>query len=382
MWLISSKSNPPICFCRLPSCIRRRYGTPIFATHEAVLHYSQISERPKGKDSTIYIVQSAVSSVFSFSLSMLGPFLLLLFHKDKLMDAEPEFSFTATGLLEYFKYYLSTIIREHNELYAIGVICIVVIISILFKNCFIYLSYRVLAPLRNRVMQRLRGDLYSKILDLPIGYFTEQRKGDINSRMSNDANEIEWSIISTLEGLIKEPLTILIVLTMLIFLSPQLSLFLLILLPLTGFIIGRVSRSLRKQSGAAQEEMGTLMSILDETLGGLRVIKAFNAEKLLRKRFSTSNETLTHLRNRMIFRKDLASPLSEFLGILVLCCVLYFGGKLVLGGSSIEPDTFITYILFFVQIINPAKITFNCILQCTARQLCYKAYRRYCQRTG
>ena len=286
---------------------------------------------------------------------MLGPFLQLLFYKEKLLNAAPAFRFTATGILDYFKYYLSTLIREHSEMHALGAICVIIIISIFFKNLFIYLAYRVLGPLRNRIMQRLRADLYSKILDLPIGYFTEQRKGDITSRMSNDANEIEWSIISTLEGLIKEPLSIIIILTVLIFLSPQLSLFLLILLPLTGFIIGRVSRSLRKQSTQSQEEMGTLMSILDETLGGLRVIKAFNAEKLLRTRFFTSNETLTHLRNKMIFRKDLASPMSEFMGVLVLCCVLYFGGRLVLAGSSIEPDTFITYIVFFTQIINPAK---------------------------
>lgn len=286
---------------------------------------------------------------------MLGPFLQLLFYKEKLLNAAPVFRFTANGMLDYFKYYLSTLIRENSEMHALGAICVIIIISIFFKNLFIYLAYRVLGPLRNRIMQRLRSDLYSKILVLPIGYFTEQRKGDITSRMSNDANEIEWSIISTLEGLIKEPLTILIILSVLIFLSPQLSLFLLVLLPLTGFIIGRVSRSLRKQSTQSQEEMGTLMSILDETLGGLRVIKAFNAEKLLRSKFFTSNETLTHLRNKMIFRKDLASPMSEFLGVLVLCCVLFFGGRLVLEGGTIEPDTFITYIVFFTQIINPAK---------------------------
>lgn len=313
----------------------------------------------KGKIA-LYILFNLLSVIFSlFSLGMLAPFLQLLFHKEQLLNARPVFTFSATGILESFKYYLSTLMRDHNEIYALGAICIIVIISVLLKNCFIYLSYRMLGPLRNRVMQRLRGDLYSKILGLPIGYFTEQRKGDINSRMSNDANEIEWSIISTLEGLIREPLTIIIILSVLIFLSPQLSLFLLILLPVTGFIIGRVSRSLRKQSTHAQEEMGTLMSVLDETLGGLRVIKAFNAEKLLGKKFNASNETLTHLRNRMIFRKDLASPLSEFLGVLVLCCVLYFGGKLVLADNLIQSDTFITYIIFFTQIINPAKSLSN-----------------------
>lgn len=304
----------------------------------------------------LYILFNLLSVFFSlFSLAMLAPFLQLLFGKEKLVDAQPDFSFSANGLLNSIKYYLSSLIREHNESYALGAICIFIITAIFFKNVFIYLSYRILAPMRNRVMKRLRSDLYKKILDLPVGYFTEQRKGDITSRMSNDANEIEWSVISTLEGLIREPLTIIIILSVLVFLSPQLSLFLLILLPLTGFIIGRISRSLRKQSTHAQEEMGTLMSILDETLGGLRVIKAFNAEALLNSRFVASNETLTRLRNKMVFRKDLASPMSEFLGVLVLSCVLYFGGRLVLGGTDIEPDTFITYIVFFVQIINPAK---------------------------
>lgn len=304
----------------------------------------------------LYVLFNLLSVVFSlFSLAMLAPFLQLLFGKEQLVETEPGFSFSANGILNSFKFYLSNLIRDHSEVYALGAICVFIIISVFLKNVFIYLSYRILAPMRNRVMKRLRADLYTKILQLPIGYFTEQRKGDITSRMSNDANEIEWSVISTLEGLIKDPLTILIILGVLVFLSPQLSLFLLVLLPLTGFIIGRVSRSLRKQSTHAQEEMGTMMSILDETLGGLRVIKAFNAEPQIETKFLGSNEKLTHLRNRMVFRKDLASPLSEFLGVLVLSCVLYFGGRLVFEGSEIQPDTFITYIVFFTQIITPAK---------------------------
>ncbi len=304
----------------------------------------------------VYMLFNLLSVVFSLvSLAMLAPFLQLLFHKEGLVETAPEFSFSASGMLNYLKYYLSTLIKEHNEMYALGAICVLIIVAIFFKNIFIYLSYRVLAPIRNSIMNRLRADLYSKLLDLPIGYFTEQRKGDINSRMSNDAHEIEWSIIGTLEGLLKEPLTIIVILSILVILSPQLSLFLLVLLPVTGFIIGRVSRSLKKQSNSAQEEMGTLMSILDETLSGLRVIKAFNAENLLRTRFFKSNDTFTYLRNKIVFRRDLASPMSEFLGVLVLCCVLYFGGRLVFSGSSIEPDTFITYIVFFTQIINPAK---------------------------
>jgi len=304
----------------------------------------------------LYILFNLLSVFFSlFSLAMLAPFLQLLFGKEKLMEARPEIGFSASGLLDGLKYFLSQLIRQHSESYALAAICGIIITAIFFKNLFVYLSYRVLAPMRNRVMSRLRADLYSKILDLPIGYFTEQRKGDIISRMSNDANEVEWSVMSTLEGLIREPMTILIILAVLIVLSPLLSLFLFILLPFTGFILGRLSRSLKKQSSSAQHEAGALMSILDETLGGLRVIKAFNAEAILRTKFFESNEAFNNLRNKMIFRRDLASPMSEFLGVVVLSCVLWFGGQLVLGDGSIAPDTFITYIVFFTQIINPAK---------------------------
>jgi subfamily B ATP-binding cassette protein MsbA len=304
----------------------------------------------------LYVLFNLLSVLFSLvSLAMLAPFLQLLFGKEQGVRFKPDWHWTAESILANLKYILTKLIDEHNQIYALGFICIVITISILFKNVFLYLSYRVLAPMRNHVMTRLRSDLYAKILELPIGYFTEQRKGDIISRMSNDANEIEWSVMATLEGLIREPMTILIILVSLVMLSPWLSLFLLVLLPLMGFLIGRVSRSLKKQSSTAQQEMGTLMSILDETLGGLRVIKAFNAEKLLRSKFFSSNEFLNNIRNKMMFRRDLASPMSEFLGVLVLVCVLYFGGILVFQRQILEPEAFITYIVFFTQIINPAK---------------------------
>ena len=303
-----------------------------------------------------YVLFNLLSIVFSLvSLAMLAPFLKLLFAETLPPPIKPErLSFSANSVIEYLQYFLSKIIVEHGKASALAYICLIIIIAIFFKNLCTYLSYRVLAPIRNHVMTRLRADLYNKILQLPIGFFTEQRKGDIISRMSNDMNEIEWSIIGTMEGLIREPLTILIILTTLVFLSPGLSLMLFILLPATGFIIGRISRSLRKQSGEAQVEQGFLMSVLDETLGGLRVIKAFNAEKKLRETFFKSNSTLNHLRNKIAFRRDMASPLSEFLGVVVLSIILWFGGQMVLG-ERVAPDTFITYIVFFTQIINPSK---------------------------
>ena len=201
------------------------------------------------------------------SLALLAPFLQMLFSEDKTTIVKPTFSFSANGVQDFIKFEMNQLIILHSKTYALAAVCILIVISVFFKNIFIYLSYRVLAPMRNYVMTKLRSDLYAKILELPIGFFTEKRKGDIISRMSNDANEIEWSVMSTLEGLIRDPLQILIILTIMVLMSPALSLFLLVLLPLTGFIIGRVSRSLKKQSTSSQEQLGTLMSILDETLG-------------------------------------------------------------------------------------------------------------------
>jgi subfamily B ATP-binding cassette protein MsbA len=303
----------------------------------------------------LYFLFNLLSILFSLvSLAMLAPFLQLLFGLEKTVDVEPVFNWSASGLMNYMKFHLSQLIRV-SPVYALKMICITIIITIFLKNAFLYLSYRVLAPMRNYVMTKLRADLYTKILELPIGYFTEQRKGDIISRMSNDVNEVEWSVVAALETLIKEPLTIIIVLVSLIFLSPALSLFLLILLPAMGFIIGRVSRSLKRQSTTAQEQQGLLLSVLDETLGGLRVIKAFNAEKIIGNKFFGINKHLNHIRNAMNFRRDLASPMSEFLGVMVLTAILWFGGQLVLQKQILEPAAFITYIVFFTQIINPAK---------------------------
>jgi ATP-binding cassette, subfamily B, bacterial MsbA len=304
-----------------------------------------------------YVIFNLFAVVFSLvSLAMLAPFLQLLFGKDKLVNIKPELTFSANSVLNYLKYIISELIRNHGPNYALGCISLIIIIAILFKNLFTYLSYMVLAPIRNHVMTRLRSDLYVKILQLPIGYFTDQKKGDIISRMSNDVNDIEWSIIGTLEGVIRDPLTILIILAGLIVISPILSLFLLVLLPVTGFLIGRLSRSLKKQSTESQEELGVLMSILEETLSGIRIIKAFNAEKILENKFIKTNTALNVLRNKMAFRKDLASPMSEFMGVLVLSIILWIGGTMVLGNEhNLEADGFITYIVFFTQIIPPSK---------------------------
>lgn len=275
------------------------------------------------------------------------------------MLSKPEAIQGSDDLITYINYQISNIIVSNGSkgpVLALALICIIVVLSVLLKNLFLYFSFYVLAPIKNSIMTRLREELYDKLLQLPIGFFTEQRKGDVMSRMTNDIGELEGSVVGTMEGFIKDPLNIIIILGTLIFISPQLSLFLFIFLPLTGLLIGRISRALKKHSNTAAIMLGEALSVLDETLGGLRVIKAFNAEKLLQTKFNTTNNDLYHLRNRMQFRRDLASPLSEFLGVMVLCGILWFGGRLVLGGQSgLKAEAFIMYVSIFTQIINPAK---------------------------
>lgn len=314
----------------------------------------------KGKI-VLYFIFTLFSIAFSIiSLGTLPFFLQLIFFPDKLVATRPEAIKSSNDVVQLVNFELSELIRNNGAegpVIALGYICILIIVTVFLKNVFYYLSFYILTPIKNSVSTRIRAEMYNKLLMLPIGYFTEQRKGDVMSRMTNDIGELDGSVVGTLEGLIKDPLTIIIFLSALIYLSPQLSLFLLVFLPLTAVIIGRISRSLKKQSNTAAVKLGEGLSILDETLTGLRVIKAFNAERLLRNRFFNINDDLFHLRNKMQFRRDLASPLSEFLGVTVLCGILWIGGRMVLGGLAGELTAagFIMYIAIFTQILTPAK---------------------------
>ena len=303
----------------------------------------------------LFIILAIVFSVVS--IGSLPFFIDLIFTKGKADVLKPEVVNNSQDFIRYISYYLQELIKTDGKVYVLAFICVMVLIAVFLKNVFTYLSYYILAPMRNGVMNRLRKELFQKILIMPIGYFTEQRKGDIMSRMTNDVGELEGSVVGTVEGLIKDPLNLIILLGTLVFISPKLSLFLLIFLPVTGFIIGRISRTLKKQSNAAAIKQGEALSVLDETLSGLRVIKAFTAERLVGKKFEEHNEALFHVKNKMQYRRDLASPLSEFLGVLILCGILYFGGQLVLGGNAggLTDKGFIMYIGIFTQIISPAK---------------------------
>jgi subfamily B ATP-binding cassette protein MsbA len=305
-----------------------------------------------------YLVFNLLSIIFALvSIAMLAPFIEILFSdRAAPITKQPRFVFSSDGVMNQLGYWLSYSKINYGPAKTLLAVCLLILISILFKNLFLYLGFRMLIPLRNRIMTNFREDLYDKILVLPVSYFTEQRKGDMMSRMSNDMNEIEWSIIGALEGLIKDPLNLIVVLAFLIFLSPMLSLVMLVLLPVAGFILGRVSKSLKRESGEAQHQQGLLLSILDETLGGLRVVKAFNAEKLMRNRFFGTNNLLNQIRIRMAFKRDLASPMSEFLGVMIFCCILLIGGYMVFAHKGgLTSAAFITYLGVFYNIIQPAK---------------------------
>lgn len=247
-------------------------------------------------------------------------------------------------------------VGDMNPIAALALICVIIVISILLKNLFLYLSFYILNPLKNRIVNTLRSELYNKILQLPISYFTEKRKGDLISRTTNDVAEVESSLVGALEGWIRDPLTILINFAVLFYISPELTIAIIICIPAIGFILGRISRSLKKQSSEVAIKHGESLSVLDETLNGLRVIKAFNIEPLLKNRFNKINDELLTAKNKISRRRDMASPMSEFLGVLVFVGILWFGGQLVLGNKiPLAPSTFLAYLALFYNIINPVK---------------------------
>jgi subfamily B ATP-binding cassette protein MsbA len=314
----------------------------------------QYLSRYRGKI-VVYMIFNVLSIVFGLiSLGMLSPFLSILFANDAGKGQPLTINTNAIGGL---KDVLAEVVRHSDKSTALLVICLLIIVSTLLKNLFYYWSSYISSPIRSATITFLRNDLYEKILSLPIGYFTEQRKGDLISRMTNDIYEIESSVVSTLEGLIKDPLTIIGYLAYMIYLSPRLSLFLLILLPVTGFLIGRISRTLKRQSKDASIRLGESLSVLDETLGGIRIIKGFGAEFLMRRKFIQLNDSLFHIRNKMNARRDLASPLTETLGIVILTIVLYYGGMLIFHthGQGFSGGDLMTYIAVFGLLINPAK---------------------------
>jgi len=299
-------------------------------------------------------VLTVVFSLFSFTL--LVPFLNLLFGQEELVSVKPVLEFNTRSFLNYLNYEISQIIISEGKVQALIYICGVILVAFFLRNFARFMAMYFMANVRIGAIKGLRNAIYSKILILPLAFFSQHKKGDIIARVTTDIQEVEFSIMNYLEMIVRDPVTIIAFLIFMISISPQLTLFVLIILPITGFIIGRIGKSLRKQSKIGQNLFAGLLATIEETIGGLRIIKAFNAIDYTESRFMKFNETYSKLLIWIYRRRDLSSPLSEFLSSAVIIVVLWFGGRMVLDENpTIAAADFITYIVVFSQIIPPAK---------------------------
>lgn len=303
------------------------------------------------------IISNILHVIFHL-LSILAfiPFLQLLFGNKEKVTVEPEFSFTSDYITDMFSYKMTPYIEQHGDSGALYFICVVVAVLFFLKNVFRYLAKFFLASVRSGVVRDIREQVYAKILVLPLSFYSEEKKGDIISRITGDVQEIEWSIMNSLEMVFRDPISIVLSLVFMITINAELTLFSFVLLPISGLIIGRIGKSLKRTSSKLQIRMGELLSNVEETLGGLRIIKAFNAEKSAKKGFQGINEIYRNTMLRMFRKRDLASPLSEFLGAIVMVILVWYGGNMVLDSAvDFNGGEFIGYIAMFSQLLNPAK---------------------------
>jgi subfamily B ATP-binding cassette protein MsbA len=302
-----------------------------------------------------------------FSIMSIIPIINILFLSEadvfrKTLDkGEPAIGLSINNAVDWVTWKMSAYVMSadsinEGRMKVLLWICIGLTTMIFFKSLFRYLAMYFLAVIRNGVVRDFRNKMFTKSLRLPLSWYSNERKGDIMSRMSADVQEVEWSIMSSLEMIFREPVTIFIYLVSLVMLSPQLTLFVLVMVPLVGGILGLIARSLKRTSGKAKEQLGTLLSMMEEMLGGLRIIKGFNAEKKISERFGNENEAYTRTMIRNYRRVDLASPLSELMITVILCVVMFYGGKLVLTeNSGMNGAKFIGYIGVFTQLIAPVR---------------------------
>ncbi len=313
--------------------------------------------RPYSTQAVLNIVFNLLVIVFSLvSFVMLIPFLNLLFGIEELTLTRPEIKVNAESLMDFLNYYISQIILNQGKAQALIFICFFLLGTFFFRNLFRFLAMFFLAKVRVGAVKDIRESIYIKLLILPLSFYTSRKKGDIISRITTDVQEVEYSIMNYLEMIVRDPVTIVAYYVTLLVMSPKLTLFVTILLPITGYIIGFIGRNLRKESKVGQQRFAGLLAIIEESISGLRIIKAFTAIDFSNKRFSKNNSSYSKLLTRIYRTRDLSSPLSEFMSSVVIIAVLWFGGRLVLNDSStITAAVFITYIVIFSQIIPPAK---------------------------
>jgi len=288
-------------------------------------------------------------SVFTiFTIPAFIPFFQILFETDQSVNIQ------STGFLQQIKLFFQTLIQAQGKSAALIYVCLFLVVVLFFKNLFRYLALFTMSPLRTGIIRDIREKLYNKFLDLPLSYFSNERKGDLMSRITNDVTEIEWTVMTTIEAFFREPLILLGSLIFMLYVSPQLTLVVFILMIFIGYIIGGASRKLKKQSQQAQDQLGLVNSTLDETIGGIRIIKSFTAESFMMDRFKKENEIYRKFAWEMLKRRDLSAPLSEFLGVTAVVALLFIGSKQVFA-QQLAPEVFLTFIFAFYSVIEPSK---------------------------
>ncbi|WP_339697609.1 ABC transporter ATP-binding protein [uncultured Marixanthomonas sp.] len=310
-----------------------------------------------------YAWMNIISNVFyalfgTLAFVSLMPMLKVLFGNSEKVSTVPEYTgITEIGsyLESYSNYYINQKIETTGELNALMIMISLVIGTFLLKNLFGYLAMYFITYLRNGVLKDLRNALYKKTIDLPVSFYSEKRKGDTIARITSDVLEIQHSFLSILELIVREPLMILFTIIAMLVISPQLTLFVFIFIPVSGLIISRIGKSLKRKSDNVQREQGMFLSILEETLGGLKIIKGFNAERIFNRKFNDSTSRFYKFSNSLINRQNLASPTSEFLGIVVIAILLWYGGSMVLVEGTLEPEQFIVFMGLAYNILTPAK---------------------------
>ena len=312
----------------------------------------------------LFNILSALLNLFSFALII--PILNILFEMDQAVYQYRDWSFqpftweTLQTLPAIWKnnffWFVTDLIEKQGGAFTLIILGLFLVVSTFLKVSAMYMAFFTMIPIRTGVVRDIRNQINRKITELPLAFFSEERKGDIIARVSGDVNEIETSIMSSLDMLFKNPILILIYLVGMIAISWQLTLFVLILLPIAGYVMGQVGKKLKRKSFEGQQQWGLLMSQVEETLSGLRIIKAFNAERKIQERFERTNDTFRNMTNRIYRRQQMAHPMSEFLGTATIAIVLWYGGTLILSNhSTIDAPTFIYYLVIFYSIINPAK---------------------------
>ena len=314
---------------------------------------------PYKKYGILNIICNVFYALFSaLSFIALIPMLDVLFEKDKKEIVTKPVYNGITELKDFYQDYMAYQVDQYAQDDASkALILVIALVIILFflKNIFRYLAMYFITFLRNGVLRDIRNELYRKTVDLPISFFSEKRKGDMLARTGTDVLEIQHSFLSVLELIVREPLTILFTIIMMLLISAKLTIFVFVFIPISGFIISRVGKSLKRKSDSVQKEQGIFLSNLEETLGGLKIIKGFNAERFFGKRFEASTNRFYKFSNSLLNRQNLASPTSEFLGITVIAILLWYGGRMVLLEGTLEGSSFIAYMGLAYNILTPAK---------------------------